>query len=269
MLAERNITIMNELNRIFLNYTEKGICDNKCLYCFSQWDIDSSNYSDLIDYKNNVVLYPLCNNDITGTDNIEAIKEYIEKCLSMQSKFSVISLSTKTYLPVSFLQWAEDINKRYKSKGCIKISISFSCKTKIEELEPNAASYDKRLMLIKNIKEHNIPSAVIIKPLLPFIDITEYHAVIDDVRVYTDAIILGGLYVNPDTSFYNVYIKDKYTVSKKKVLWLKNTPLWLVTESAGLIEKARVYCEQKKISCYDSDIDFLNSFMKAHHGHIQ
>jgi DNA repair photolyase len=269
MLAERNIATMNALNRIFLNYTKKGICDNKCLYCFSQWNIDSSNYSDLIDYKNNIVIYPLCNNDITAVDNIEVIKGYIEKCLSMQSKFSVISLSTKTNLPLSFIQWAADINKKQRDKGCIKISVSFSCKTRIGEIEPNAASYDERLLLIKAIREHQVPSSVIIKPLLPFIDITEYHAIIDDVSFYTDAIILGGLYVNPETPFYKTYIEDKYTVSKKKVLWLKKTPLWLVTESAGLIEKVMIYCGRKGISCYESDIDFLNSLMKVRYAYIQ
>jgi DNA repair photolyase len=245
------------IKRVFLNFLNKKVCENGCRYCFAKWPLDDSNYDSLEDYGNDVVIYPLCNNDLTPSDDIAETEKYLERCLSLQSGFSMISISTKTDVSPQFLEWIAAANRRYAGKGLIKLSVSFSCRKAIPEIEPSAASYNDRLSLLKNIKERCIPTSVILKPVLPFIETAEYAEIINDASRYTDAVVLGGLYVNQDTSFYHDYIAAKYKLEEKSVLWLKNKPLWLVVESAEKIKQIKDCCAKKGITYYMSDVEHL------------
>jgi DNA repair photolyase len=245
------------IKRVFLNFSNKKMCENGCLYCFADWPLDDSNYDLLRNEGNDVIIYPLCNDDLTPSDDIAKTEKYLERCLSLQSGFSRISISTKTNVSPQFLEWIAVANRRFANKGLIKLSVSFSCRGAIPEIEPKAASYNDRLSLLKNIKNQGIPTSVILKPVLPFVETAEYVDIINDASPYTDAVVLGGLYVNQDTPFYHDYIAAKYNLEKRSVLWLKNKPLWLVVESAEKIEQIKDCCAKKGIRCYMSDAEHL------------
>jgi DNA repair photolyase len=208
----------------------------------------------------------LCDNDITVFDDLKEIIRYLEKCLSTQSKYSIISISTKSNLPLSLLEQISQINDRYKDRGFIKLSLSFSCKDSISILEPGTASYEDRMLLLKKISECDIPASVILKPILPFVDMENYYDIVKDTSIYTSAIILGGLYVNEHDVFYKKYIKDKYSVTKRNISWLKEYPIWCVVESLDRIEDIKKYVVAHGMKYYDSDSEHLSYIKELKYG---
>jgi DNA repair photolyase len=208
----------------------------------------------------------LCDNDIAFSGNPGGIIHYLEKCLSIQGKYSIISVSTKSNLPLSFIKQIGRINDRYKNRGFIKLSLSFSCKDGIGTLEPGAALYEDRISLLKKISECNIPTSVILKPVLPFVDIKDYHDIINDASMYTDAVVLGGLYVNEHDIFYRKYIEGKYSIAKKNVLWLKEKPVWCVVELLDRIGGIKEYIVAQGMKYYDSDSEHLSYIMGQKYG---
>jgi DNA repair photolyase len=252
------------MKRAFLSYT-RGKCKNECLYCFGRWNIEHANFDCLTDFNENIIIYPLCDNDISDLEDSGAILDYLEKCLSIQSKYSIISVSTKTDLPLSFIEQVRNINRLYVNRGFIKLSVSFSSKNYISVLEPGSASYRERISLLKNISEYSIPTSVILKPILPFVDIREYFELVSDINKYTNAVILGDLYVDSHDKFYKEYIQNKYTVTERKVSWLKNLPVWSVVESTEIIGALKNYISSIGIKHYDSDSEHLCSIMGTSH----
>lgn len=198
---------------MFFNF-QKEECKNQCQYCFSRWRIDSVNYSFLTDFQQNVVIYPLCDNDITDFDRV---MKYLEECILAQTGFTILSISTKTRLSNLFLEKIKNFNKKYEKKGFIKLSVSFSCKSLISNIEPDASSYEERLQMLKHLKSLEIPTSAIFKPILPFIEIEEYISMIKDMKEYVNVFILGDLYVNKEDDFYKRYIKDNYNLGKRKI----------------------------------------------------
>jgi DNA repair photolyase len=250
------------MERKFLNYRNVK-CKSNCLYCFAHWPIDDTNFDKLRDFDEDVIIYPFCNDDIIDSDSTDNIIQYLEKCLIIQSKKAIVSISTKSNVPEVFLEKIEQINKEHDDHGFIKLSVSFSCKKESNVIEPNAASYKNRLELLRKIADHNIPTSAILKPILPFIELTEYYEIVRDVSAYTNTITIGSLYVNDDTSFYNDYIKGRYTTTKKQVKWLKNLPLWKVIESSAKVSKLQDYINKNNMKCFESDAEYINSLIKV------
>jgi DNA repair photolyase len=246
------------MKRKFLSYT-RGKCKSNCLYCFTHWNIEHTNFDILTDFNENVIIYPLCDNDIGDLSDSGKILDYLVNCLSMQSKYSIISISTKTCLPLNFIQQVRKINDLYAERGFIKLSVSFSRRNDIDVIEPGSASYGDRILLLKSISEYNIPTPVIVKPILPFVNIKEYFELISDINKYTNSVILGDLYVDDRDKFYKEYIQNRYTVTKRKVSWLKNFPAWSVVESTEMVKALKDYISAMGMKYYDSDSEYLNS----------
>ncbi len=236
-----------------------GKCSNECLYCFSNWDLNNKMFDELHDYNNPVIIYPSCNNEIYDTKDFI---EYIEKCIEIQSHYCILSFSTKTIIKSSTLQKIKQINDYYLSKrrGFIKISVSITNKSMISEIEPNAAEYNDRLKLLKLLRELNIPTSVIIKPILPFIDVSEYKVIVQECSIYTRYFVTGDLYINTGDPFYIKYIKDKYKLNQRRVSWLKDEPLWHVVECENIRNYIQEYIRNKNLFVFESDRDFLQYY---------
>lgn len=249
------------MKRKFLNY-RNAQCRNNCLYCFARWPIDGTNFDKLCDFNEDVIIYPFCNDDIIDSDSIDSIIQYLKRCLVIQSKKAIISISTKSNVPEIFLERIRQINKEHDGHGFIKLSVSFSCKKESNIIEPGALSYNNRLELLGKIVSYTIPTSVILKPVLPFVELTEYYEIVRDVGIYTNAIIIGSLYVNDDTSFYRDYIENRYRIITKQVKWLKNIPVWKVIESDEILSKLQDYIKQNNMKCFESDAEHLCSLME-------
>jgi DNA repair photolyase len=237
-------------------------CSNKCLYCFANFERYTK--QDLFTSKeieqDFEVVYPSCDGELTIDSDI---LDYVDRAKLLKN-FSILSFSTKKIIPNEILMRIKEINSELlkHDRGFIKISITITNKTRIKELEPNSSSYWERLQSLQILKEYNIPSSLIIKPVLPFISDNEYFQIIDDIKDITDDILIGGLYVDTKSGFYNNYIEGKYPIERKKVAWLQDKPTWYYVNNDSKIKRIEEYISKNDLNYFVSDLDLLSSLKK-------
>lgn len=142
--------------------------------------------------------------------------------------------------------------------GFLKIGVSITTKSMVEEIEPNTVSYQDRIKMLERIISMEIPSAVTLKPILPFIPIEEYHSIIDD-TAFVGRYLLGSLYVHPDSEFFRHYIKDRYVTKFKEVNWVNDNCKWMSVIQHHRIEQLQRYIETKKLAGFSSDITLIEA----------
>ena len=143
------------------------------------------------------------------------------------------------------------------NKGFLKLSVSFSCLSKINDIEQGTLNYTERLSLIKSIIDHGLTYATILKPLLPFIPIDEYEKIIDDTISFSDDYIIGGLYINHSTNFFEEYNLKKYPIHEKSVNWAHDNPTWQYIEDINMKNQICDYIHNSDGFFHDSDSEFI------------
>ena len=241
-------------------YSANNPCQAGCKYCFASWkdiyDGQPSIQTASLDNES-TLLYPCCDGELFDqTDIINCIKK-----LSSRSKKIYVSISTKRRLTVEEIDYLVALDKYLKenNQGFLKFSISVTTKSRIGEIEPRSASYEERLLVVEQLKNAGILTSLNIKPILPFISEQEYFEILKDFSKYTNHIMLGGLYVNPSSSFYQRYIKGKFDCTKRKVRWLDNHPEWYYVEDKLKTQKITEYAIELGMQVYQSDEDFINT----------
>jgi DNA repair photolyase len=243
-------------------YSSKYGCSNKCLYCFANFEQYSKQElftSNEIEQKFEVV-YPSCDSEL----NIDSdLLEYVNKAKLLKN-FTVLSFSTKKIIPDEILKKIKEVNSGLlkHDRGFIKISVTITNKTRINELEPNSSSYIERIQSLKSLKEYNIPCSLIIKPVLPFISDDEYYQIIDDIRDITNDVLIGGLYVDTKSLFFKNYIDGKYPIEKKKVSWLRDKPTWYYVDNNPKLKRIEEYILKNDLNYYDNDLELIYSLKK-------
>lgn len=234
-------------------------CNSNCQYCFAKWNDDytGNDYFDIskIDLDTDVI-YPSCDTeDLFLDETIDKIKEFIYK----NNRKIVICYSIKNEISKRKMEKIKLINEELigTGMGFVKIGISIATKSMLEELEKGTLPYNERLYFLKMLKDFNIPCSAILKPVLPFIPFSEYKQIIDDVFVYTDMIVIGGLYVNEKTDFYKRYIENKFPVETRKVNWLESEPKWKYVENIYLNNAIKKYIVSLGKEYFESDMDFV------------
>lgn len=241
-------------------FTTEYVCLNKCQYCFeafNEYKFPAISY-DRVEKLDNSIIYPACNTELFLNEQlIDFFKEYIDK----GSFFNVFSFSTKNNINENDLLLIKEINDNLKEKkiGEIKISISITNKYKIDELEEGTATYIERLSLAENLLRKNIKTSVIIKPILPFIQIDEYKEIVDDyTNLGVSHFVVGDLYIGEKTSFYKNYIVNKYEVTPKVISWIESFPTWKKITN-DMRPKISNYILGKKAYVYDSDLELMEN----------
>ncbi|WIV13134.1 hypothetical protein [Proteiniborus sp. MB09-C3] len=243
------------MKRILFSTASK--CLSGCSYCFAQWEsydsqplfIESNGQED---YE---IIYPCCDGEFfKDSENIEGLEHYVFN----KNSPIIISFSTKNDISNLTLKRISKLNERLvaQNKGFIKISTSITNISMISELEPFTISYIKRIELLKKIYENGIPTSLVLKPILPFICEEEYHKIIDDSLKYTRLILIGDLYVNKNTDFYDKYVRH-YSYEQRLVNWLDSRPVWNVIESSKIKHNLISYIESKSALSFENDIDLL------------
>lgn len=243
-------------------YSATAHCNAGCKYCFTKWD---DMYSEQLPFgmerlcSKEAIVYPCCDGEFFDQENYITIAE------SMMNEMDKIYFSISTKSPVTD-QMLFEITKLNKlllseSKGFVKFSISISNKTRIEEIEPGTIPYPDRLKTARRIVDADIPCSLTLKPILPFITNDEYFEVIDDFSPVIKRILIGGLYVCPNTKFYKEYIEGKFDSEKREVMWLENRPIWDYVYDAQKVESIRKYASQLGLQMFDSDIEVMKSFI--------
>jgi len=240
-------------------YSPKSKCSGGCKYCFAQWGGQAPEFP-LIDAEFAIhrtqkhIVYPCCDGDFVSNT---ALFESLEK-LSEQPNL-VVSISTKQLLSDKTLFFLKRIHEKLKENaGFLKLGVSITTKSMIEELEPDTAPYQDRVKMLNRIVSMKIPSAVTLKPILPFIPIEEYQSIIDD-TTFAGRYLLGSLYVHPDSKFFRHYIKDRYVMELKEVNWVNDNCKWMSVIQHHRIEQIQHYIEIKKLAGFLSDITLIEA----------
>lgn len=240
-------------------------CKGECIYCFGKWD-NYIKFPDVEVHGDHLIIYPNCDGDFFD-DGFENIMNRIH---NSKHKNVIFSVSTK-FIPTEYqLQKIQELNSKLKSENSFfKLSVSFSCSDSIERFEKNTSVYNDKIELIKRINEHAIPYFTIIKPILPFIDIGEYKRIVDDTIKYCSLYVLGDLYVNPHTDFFEEYIKDKMKFHIKDVNWNGCNGKWLEISDDGFRRELINYIISKNGVCCESDKEAIMEIIRRNNNNEQ
>jgi hypothetical protein len=178
--------------------------------------------------------------------------ETLKKLLNYQKS---ISISTKARIAEPMVRKLAELNTIMNRAACfLKISVSFSTKYRVSELEIGTASFEERLNMLQLLKEYRIPHCGIIKPVLPGVPVQEYLEIVDALSSACDGVVVGGLYLDDHDS--RIKGLDP-SLQRKKVTWAKDNPIWPTIPSTKKIEAIVSYARSKGLLCYHSDLAFM------------
>ena len=243
-------------------YSATTPCKAGCKYCFSKW---SGIYAEQLQFSiehnrdKAAIDYPCCDGEFFDQHNIVDVTKSIMK--KMEKVY--VSVSTKCNVTDSQLKAIIDLNNmlRDENKGFVKFSVSVTNKVHILEIEPQTASYGDRLDIVRRLVSVGIPSSLTLKPILPFIPDEEYYEILEDFSAVVNRVMVGGLYVCPNTPFYENYIKSKYPTGKREVTWLEEKPMWDYVKNPAKIDRIKQKAIELGMSCFDSDAELVASII--------
>ncbi len=238
------------------------LCGANCSYCFAKWQNAKSKHPTFAvetlikSDDDSVIIYPCCDS------------EFFEQCISLKDILKLknrsiyVSISTKQLINTNQLEYLKVLDNELKrqNRGFVKLSVSFSNKYSIDKLEKGTATYSQRVSLLEQVQNMGIYTGAIIKPILPFITLTEYKEIIDDLA-FIKKFLLGDLYVDINSRFYKDYIEGKYDLSIRKVAWLNKPECWNVIEDVEKKRKLYDYIEKKCCEYFESDNDLILSYI--------
>lgn len=193
-------------------------CKNGCIYCFSDWsegqyfgELSAAQAGDVS------VVYPICDSEVLyqTEDFFARLCDYAERAAHPV----VFSISTKCPWTAEQLNRIAAFNRNYAS--VIKLAVSFSAMEHLPETEPHALPLEGRLALLSELNARGIPTNILLKPLLPFIDAAEYRRLIFRCAEICRRFVAGDLYVSPGTPFFDTYIGGRYPLLKKYSTWMQ------------------------------------------------
>lgn len=246
-------------------YSASAPCGAGCKYCFAKWNelypgqpkLDESAPGN---NEKQAIIYPCCDGEFFDQDDLVNLVEMYSR--SMEKVY--VSISTKQHIQDSDLYRLAQLNSHLISadKGFVKFSISLSNKYNLAEIEPRTMTYSERLDLAKSISETEMLNSLTLKPILPFVPVEEYFEIIDEFSLYLQNILIGGLYVNPNSDFFLKNIAGKWDVSPRKVEWLLDTPEWDYIADESKMSAIRSFSHNRNLHIFDSDVDLIKSYMK-------
>jgi DNA repair photolyase len=240
------------MNRCF--FSRKDECKGKCKYCFGKWSTYLK-FSNDETIEDNTIVYPNCDGDAFDSN----WNDLTEKIKLLSGRNIIVSISTKFSISDEVLENLEELNRLLqKNGGMLKISVSFSCEQSICLFETGTATYSERIGMIQKVTERKIPYFTIIKPILPFIDFSEYQKIIDDTIMYCPYYVIGDLYIDMYTDFYKEYIENKdYLIQEKSVAWNGENGKWKVVVDDNLKDRIKKYITQSGGRVFESDKDAI------------
>ncbi len=237
-------------------------CGASCSYCFAKWQNVESKHPIFAVEKliksddDSVIIYPCCDSEFFE----QSIP--LKDILKLKNRFIYVSISTKQMINTNQLNYLKLLDNELKreNRGFVKLSVSFSNKYYIDRLEKGTTTYRQRVNLLEQVQNMGIYTSAIIKPILPFITLTEYKEIIDDLA-FIKKFVLGDLYVDINSRFYKEYIEGKYDVSIRKVAWLNEPEYWNVIEDVEKKRQLYEYIEKKSCEYFESDNNLILSYI--------
>ncbi len=240
-------------------YSFKSGCSGGCKYCFAQWGEHAPDFPPVctefaINRTKKHIVYPCCDDDFVFSASFNELLEELSRRQNL-----IVSISTKQWLSDDMLFFLKHIDEVLRGNGgFLKLGISITTRSMVEEIEPGAASYQARLETLKRIASTGIPFAVTLKPILPFISLEEYQAIIDD-TAFVGRYLMGSLYVDPETEFFRKYIHEKYATVLQEVNWVNGDCRWISVVQDQRINQLQRYIEMNNMQGFLSDVALVET----------
>ena len=240
--------------------TKNKYCPYSCAFCYVKsgfvkypnLNIDEI-ISWLIDNKNKYnIIYISGDTDSFAPPRTNKALELLEE---ISKNIDVdITFTTRTLFSDDDILRLKNISDSMKEKGykliaSISISRLYSCGF----IEPLPIPLpEKRIELLKKLKENGLYTMLAVRPFLPIINANEYIEIISKCEDFTDA-VLGEVWY-ADDSLIDAVCKDinitKIPFVDKEMDFDKGNKTWKCYEAKDIIEKVSKYCKDNNINFY-------------------
>jgi DNA repair photolyase len=196
------------------------------------------------------LVYPSCDDDIFAT------KTPVDTITRVARWHRSISISTKARLSETVLAEIARINSELlEHNSVIKISISASTRFRIDQIERGTASFEERLDNLRLLQSYDIPSGLVLKPLLSDEPINSYVHILKKGRIFTNNLLLGDEYLDQET-------KADTNTRYRQVNWLPSRPVWPVRENEQLKHDVTIVAQQLGYRVFDNDVALVNAILQ-------
>ena len=232
-------------------------CPFACKYCFAEFSCfqEAKPRLDIREATQGKILYPSCDTEVgLSASRIDEIAEFANTLNAI-----AVSISTKRKPSEGFLSALVKLDEKLYGLGVLlKVSISVSTKYQISDIEKGASQYAERLEMASQLRKHGIATSVNLKPVLPFIQISEYLEIVDDFFERCSDFLLGGLYLDRKTQFGKEIIEEyPDLILNRCIEWMPGQPLWTTCYDNFKIDKILDYISDLGGCGYLSDRHFV------------
>jgi DNA repair photolyase len=205
------------------------------------------------------LLYQFCDSEIFF-QNTDVIFDKIKNLCNIYNQKIIVVFSTKSKKILDKINFIETLNTYLNKNGSfLKIGVSFT-NISFPELEEGTSSFEERIDLLKKLCEYGFKLSTIIKPVLPFISDKEYINIVDTANQYTDKFLIGGLYVDVSSSFYDKYNLSNYNPILRTVHWMNDNKCYYIgSDQKQQNIKNHIISLGKEV--YDSDLEMIESWI--------
>jgi hypothetical protein len=248
----------SQLRRLLLQLDSQP-CPFGCTYCFASFEqyerpdhtlADVEISPELLDGID--VIYPACDTEFFARADWRVVLE--RSALLGRS----ISISTKAGLSAPVVNAVAEVSQRLANAGrVLKIGVSVATKSLVAELEPRTPSYAARLKTAERLAAAGIPTALVLRPLLPEIPLAEYEEVMEDFGHVTPIVLVGDEWLGRDARPTISAISGEIRVARKAVNWLAEAPLWRQRSIDGRVAHLRGIGAQRGLSVVQTDLDVM------------
>lgn len=241
--------------------TGSDSCPFGCSYCFARFtqyrksDSFAALFTNFRDLPPADFLYPDCDGDLFAS------KSWFEVLGRLAGMPYSISLSTKDHLSTAQVEAALELQEHLRRRGkFLKIGVSFSTKNSVDDIEPKTPRYDLRLASLKQLAAFGIPTALVLRPLLPEVSTAEYREILVDAKEFTDYVLLGEEWLDSqDPRPLLGEARGLARIEPSRVRWLEGSPKWVKRGIQGRTAELSEIASMLGLKPFDSDLDLMAS----------
>ena len=253
------------MKRLLLTIPGKR-CPFACHYCFARFTqyrnsltLDRLRENPRL-LKNVDFVYPACDTDLF------AYPEALDHLWEIEALGRSICVSTKAPISTGTADELAELNKSLNAKGrFIKIGLSFATKRHVPTIEPRTSTYEARLEALGELSQRNVPTSVILKPLLTEIPTQEYLEILEDTGRITRAFVVGDEYL--DIKSLEGARTGSSRIERRRVAWAHGEPIWPVRIASEHTKQIQAFLEKHGLACYHSDLDLMVALQRQFSRH--
>ena len=262
MAASQPAPSPEPLSRMLLSI-DSDPCPFGCTYCFAQFDqyVPPTSLDELEANPERCtsvdILYPACDSDLFARSDFDSILERVAKFGKS------VSVSTKAQIGNRAVSALQELRSALASSSAvIKVGISISTKYSVSSIEPRTPGYDARLRSLARLRQEDIPSALILRPLLSDVSDAEYEEILTDCSELTNRVLVGDEWLDQGNRFREARsLAGSSVISQAVVNWLPTKPEWSRRSSPGRVDKIRSVAERLGLALFESDVELMHDVL--------